>query len=418
MLLACLVSAPLLHAVPITGANGTTVDFAGVHAATPEGLQVKIRADGDLATVPWDKFDLQKLQTEQADIFAAYQKAMAGETVGLYLGVSAADKPEGMTKPSPRPTQELFVQTEVRGKSGSGFSRMIVAMRRPSPNAKAIFLGGFGDAGGAELFSSIYIARSSRSSWDDLLATNHLVPVGLRVEYSGEDPRKEPFFLVDKGSGDAILEAIKTLANQVGRPDLAEAPLVIYGRELMGSAFAYNMAQWKPERVACALAMKGGAFFSIEPTEASVKVPLLILKGEYDDSWRQWELEPTEDDQGGRIDPPHEAANRFRSTVAMRPNWTLTVEPRGTSDFSPMTEMLGRSFIDAVIAQRFGGGTFADMHPDIAYLGNLEEKSVKNMPDDLIELGPEQTWLPDQKFGSVWRQFLEGTLEPPPPPRP
>ena len=74
--------------------------------------------------------------------------------------------------------------------------------------------------------------------------------------------------------------------------------------------------------------------------------------------------------------------------------------------------------IEAVMAQRFGGGTFSDMHPDIAYMGNLVEKTTKNIPDDQGEMGPDETWLPDQTFAAVWKQFLEGQLVPPPPPPP
>ena len=405
------------YAVPITGANGTTVDFAGVKAATPAGLQVKILADGNVATVPWDKFDMAKMETEQPDLFTAYQKTQSGETVDLYLGVFAGEKPKPKMDETPAipKSQQGFKEVTLNGKSGSGFKTMTVAMRDPSPNAKAIFVGAFGGGPGEEMFSSIYLARGDGTSWDNFLAINKLVPVGVRVNTGMPDPRKEPFFLADKGSGDALLQAIETLAKQSGRDDLAEAPIVIYGREVMGSALAYNLAQYKPERVVCAVAMNGPSFFTVEPTEASVKVPVLIVKGEYDDAYREWELEPTLDENSKRIDPPFEGYNRYVSTLPMRPNWTRVIQPRGTGDINAVTEALGKAFVDAVIKQRFGGGTYADMVPDIAYMGNLEDKTVKNMPDDVGVLKPNETWLPDQVFASVWRQFLEGTLSPPPP---
>ena len=401
------------YAVPITGANGTTVDFAGVKTATPEGLEVKILSDGNLATVPWDKFDMARMETEQPSLFAAYEKTKNGETVDLYLGVFEGQKPEPKMEEEKKveAKPKNFARTTVKGKPGSGFTSITVSMRRPSANAKAIFLGAFGEGRAGNAFSSIYLAETPRTSWDTFFTNNSLVPVGFRVQTKG-DVRKEPFFLADKGSGEAVLGAISKLAKELGRNDLAEAPVVIYGRDVLGSAFAYNLAQFRPERIACAVASKGTAFFSVEPTEESVKVPLLVIKGQYDDGYKEWELEPEIDEQGARVVPPHEGQNRFVSTLPMRPNWTLAIQERGTGDIGPLTEMLGREFISAVIKQRFGGGTYAEMVPDIAYLGNMKSKSIKNMPDDLEALEVDETWLPDSAFGKIWKQFIDGSLEP------
>ena len=171
--------APLrVEAVPITGANGTVVDFAGVKSATPAGLVVKIQASGGELTVPWDKFNLGKMQTEQAEIFAAYQKSQAGETTDLSLGVFKKAMPVKEKNNSILATRagsdDHYVQTTVTGKAGSGFSKMTVAMRRPSANAKAIFVGAFGEGRGLEAFSSTYLARAERSSWDEFWAENKL----------------------------------------------------------------------------------------------------------------------------------------------------------------------------------------------------------------------------------------------------
>ena len=424
--LACLLLFALvpvrLEAVPITGANGSVVDFAGVKAATPAGLVVKIQPTSGEVTVPWDKFDLGKMKSEQAAIFAGYQKAQAGVTTALSLGVFEKQMPakpqETSTLATRAGSDDHYVQTTISGKAGSGFSKMTVAMRRPSSNAKAIFVGVFGEGRGYENYSSTYLARGERSSWDEFWAANKLVPVGIRIEWSVPDPRKEPWFLADKGSGDALLQAISNLAKQVGRDDLANAPIVIYGRETMGSGFAYNLTQYQPDRILCSVAMKSGGLYNVEPTENSVKVPMLFVKGEYDDSHREWKLEPTLSDDGREIDPPNEAANRYRSSLALRPLWSLMIEPRGTTDINPMTELLGKEFISAVVKQRFGTGRLTDMVPDIYQMGNLTEKTIANMPDDQGVLANDETWLPDPQFAKAWQKFLNGELIPPPPLRP
>lgn len=71
-------SAPLLVADPVnlTGANGRVVEFAGVWEARPEGLTVITDAESPLQTVPWDRFDLVRLRTDQPGIHAARQRAI------------------------------------------------------------------------------------------------------------------------------------------------------------------------------------------------------------------------------------------------------------------------------------------------------------------------------------------------------
>lgn len=69
---------PALHAdaVKLTGANGRAVEFAGIWEARPEGLIVVTSAESAPIVVTWDKFDLEKLKTEQPALDAARQRAV------------------------------------------------------------------------------------------------------------------------------------------------------------------------------------------------------------------------------------------------------------------------------------------------------------------------------------------------------
>jgi hypothetical protein len=69
---------PTLHAedVKLTGANGRSVEFAGIWEARPEGLVVATSAESAPMIVSWDKFDLAKLKTEQPALDAARQRAV------------------------------------------------------------------------------------------------------------------------------------------------------------------------------------------------------------------------------------------------------------------------------------------------------------------------------------------------------
>lgn len=76
----------LAEPIPIRGANGKTIPFAGVKEALPGGLVLQIQPGGEDTAVPWDKFDLEALKTDHPQIHAAYLKAQAGESTVLELG--------------------------------------------------------------------------------------------------------------------------------------------------------------------------------------------------------------------------------------------------------------------------------------------------------------------------------------------
>jgi hypothetical protein len=95
LLLTLLCLAPLsLFAddVKLTGANGRTVEFAGIWEARPEGLVVVTTAESAPVIVSWDKFDVAKLKTEQPSLYAARQRAVFLRSaqpvnLGLFAGI-------------------------------------------------------------------------------------------------------------------------------------------------------------------------------------------------------------------------------------------------------------------------------------------------------------------------------------------
>ena len=78
--------------VRLAGANGRVVDFAGIWEARPDGLVVITSADAPLTLVPWDRFDLERLKTEQPSLDAARQRALflrgpQPVNLGLFAGL-------------------------------------------------------------------------------------------------------------------------------------------------------------------------------------------------------------------------------------------------------------------------------------------------------------------------------------------
>ncbi len=85
-----------LFAVEITGSNGKAIDFNGVKEARRDGLVLRVKAGAREVSVPWDKFDLAKLETENPEIHAAYLAVReSGAPVALNMGSFAAPQPLG-----------------------------------------------------------------------------------------------------------------------------------------------------------------------------------------------------------------------------------------------------------------------------------------------------------------------------------
>jgi hypothetical protein len=76
-LLLIFLSAPLrAESITLTGANGRSVEFAGIWEARPDGLIVLINAEDDPVFVAWSKFDLAKLKVDQPALELARQRAV------------------------------------------------------------------------------------------------------------------------------------------------------------------------------------------------------------------------------------------------------------------------------------------------------------------------------------------------------
>ena len=89
----CLAVAPglALAGITITGSTGTSVDFAAIFEAAPQGLVVLRTPDSAAITVPWTKIDLVKLKADNPQIADAYELAVAKQ-VAQPLGLGLAEK--------------------------------------------------------------------------------------------------------------------------------------------------------------------------------------------------------------------------------------------------------------------------------------------------------------------------------------
>lgn len=374
--------------------------MAGIKSATPSGLVVQIKKDDAPISIPWSKLDLDKLKEGLSQVHAAHLAALGGRTVELNLGSFGSQIP-GMTGDGEVEFVDRKVKKEAEGlyevdvspKTGETFQKASLALRIvPGRKPKAILVVSQGMGGNGLL----YATADSAGILQPFLNANDLAIMGTFFHAKAADRSVIPYYLASKGSGRAVEDAIKQIADRANMPELAEVPLLIYGRDIGGAAFAYNFTQWKPERVVGAVAAKG-AFLAHEATEASAKVPLLLIVGEFDNTFEFFQAAPL----------PGEVFGRYADK---KPLWTYALEPHAGADFNQSGYDLATSFLQWALNNRLKeDGSLADIERTEGYVGNAEDGSYEKLEED-IALPTTQTWLPSDDFAKAWSKFVTGTF--------
>jgi dienelactone hydrolase len=390
-------------AVPVTGANGRVVDFVGIKSAGPGGLKVQVTASGELIEVSWDKFDLVRLRAEQPLVFTAYEDSKAGKETELNLGSFGPTSSASVPANAPIPmNSEDFQKAPGRFFTSVGDTRF--ALQMPDQAApRAILLLAIGQDGR----SVKYLGPHVGSQWTEM--ANKLKLAVLVYDYPVAGDRRTvgaekfaPFIEADKGSGEVVFKALQAFAKDTGKAEVASVPIAIYGQDVIGAAFAFNFTQAFPDRVLAAVVAKG-ASYSVKPTEASVKVPVMILSGEYD-----------EDVKMGN--PTNTHREIYEANLGMKPNWVYAVEFRASSGMTPASHHAAMTFLDRMILARLSPeGKLQDIDPERAFIGDLKESKFSRREDANAILTPDQTWLPDGEIAQMWKDLYDGNLKIPGP---
>ncbi len=419
-------------AITLTGSNGRKVEFAGIKDASPKGITAQVTAESNLIGLTWDKFDLEAMKAEQPQIYAAYLTAMEGETVNLNLGTyMPADQKPTAAKPGNR---------QYEGWTHVKIADVNYLLQMPLSNTpQGILLVSVSDFGRAFQF----LANWDRGTGPlaDLQNKHKLAFLTYEFEIGNHDPTKEhDFMFPEKGSGKRLFEAIDIMAKDLDLPELSELPIAVYSTERVGAAFGYNLIQFKPERFAAAFIGKG-AFFKGEPSAESAKIPIFFLRGEYSNQPELWQTEDT-------------AEKVLAAAAPLKPNWTLGVEFRGPGHMTLECEYAGRMYLDEMLSQRLverkpkpkpaeteaaGEGEakaetatgeeepeeeieeeprLKELDRSVGMVGNLEEETLVKMTDPDAVLGENETFIPNETIGKLWKDLLTGELEPPLPQQP
>lgn len=115
--------------------------------------------------------------------------------------------------------------------------------------------------------------------WQSFATAQRLALVGVRLTDKPHDQSFiEHYVNVSAGSGQAFLDALATFARKSQHPELANAPLLLWGMSA-GGEFNYEFANWKPERVIGFVVNKGGIYYTALASRAARNVPALLFIG-------------------------------------------------------------------------------------------------------------------------------------------
>ncbi|MDD5348677.1 MAG: hypothetical protein PHQ12_00570 [Chthoniobacteraceae bacterium] len=196
-------------------------------------------------------------------------------------------------------------------------------------------------------------------------------------------------------SGTIFLKALRELGQQAGHPEIADAPLAMWGHSA-GGMFNYNFVCWKPERVAAFIVNKG-ANYDVPAEGAALEVPGLWFAGQKDEDYRL---------QG--------ITNFFTAGRRQGAPWCLAFEPKAGHELGRTKEM-GIFFLEAMMGLRLEPAAQtppnqpAKLRPVAAHqwIGGLARHEVRPF-DPRLDANRINSWLPDERTANRWRAFVTG----------
>ncbi len=224
-------------------------------------------------------------------------------------------------------------------------------------------------------------ARASveNPDWQEFARKERLALIGCYFRGDGE-----PYEDAKGGSGDALLEMIRLLAEQSGRGDLRDARLLFVGHSA-GAMFSFNFTCWKPKKVLSFVLIKSGPINSTSNGEAA-KVTGLFIIGE--------------SDLPCRVQSAATAFSDARTQFDAR--WALAVEPNGGHGSSSTVATLARTYLQDALALLLKEGTSTDQIDLYVSLGKPLDAITSNNPDK-----SDTAWLPGHTSKMMWSRFVK-----------
>jgi dienelactone hydrolase len=230
--------------------------------------------------------------------------------------------------------------------------------------------------------------------WQAFAAAQHVALVGVQLTDKPHDQNFiEEYIQVSKGSGQALLDALGTFAATSQHPEIASAPLLLWGMSA-GGQFNYEFVAWKPERVIAYVVNKGGIYYSALLSKAARAVPgILFVGGKV--------LEFRTNTITGLF-----AVNRRGGAI-----WALAEEP-GVAHVVGQSRDVAIAFYEDVLPLRIPAGAAAGapltpIEEKTGFIGDLKAHTFKPMGTSPAP-GFPTAWLPTERVAKAWQAMVSG----------
>jgi poly(3-hydroxybutyrate) depolymerase len=231
--------------------------------------------------------------------------------------------------------------------------------------------------------------------WQEFATKQQLALVACRFTDKPHDQSFiEDYVDVSRGSGQALLDAIGTFAERSQHPEVAHAPLLLWGMSA-GGQFNYEFVAWKPERVAAFIVNKGGIYYSALLSKAAREVPGFLFVGEKD-------LQSRIETITGLF-----AVNRRGGAV-----WALVVEP-GAGHVVGQSRDLGALLFEEVLPIRLAAAKPSgnELTPLVSitggpgFVGDLKNGTFQPAASPGTPSAPN-AWLPTERLAKAWQAVV------------
>jgi len=231
-------------------------------------------------------------------------------------------------------------------------------------------------------------AMALDSTWQAFAARQRLAIVACRfTDKQHEQGFIEEYIAVSRGSGDALLGALSRFAQRSGHPEVANAPLLMWGMSA-GGQFNYEFVAWKPERVLAFAVNKGGIYYSALLSRAAREVPGMLFIGGKDLAFRNNTI-------SGLF-----AVNRRGGAL-----WALAEEP-GVAHVVGKSRDVSMVFFEDLLPLRLGsGGALSRLEEKSGYLGDLSARTFAPLGDGRVPNYPT-AWLPTERVAKEWQAMV------------
>ena len=227
-------------------------------------------------------------------------------------------------------------------------------------------------------------------AWQAFAKNHGLALVGCHFTDKPHDQSfVEEYANVSQGSGQALLDSLSALGARSRHPELATAPLFLWGMSA-GGQFNYEFVAWKPQRVLAFVVNKGGIYYTALTSPASRTVPGMLFTGGKD-------LESRIDIIVGLF-----ALNRRGGAL-----WAIAEEP-GAAHIVGRSRDMAVIFFEDVLALRLGeDGAMKPLAESSGYLGDPHEKTIRPAAEGQAPSYPT-AWLPTLRVARAWQALVTG----------